>query len=309
VQAASNGKSVTALIELKAKFDEANNITWAKMLTKAGVKVVYNFPKIKVHAKLALVVRKENGKLAQYSHIGSGNYNWVTTRIYGDIGYLTANPQIGAEVLDLFYKLTTDPRKAGPYQYLIVAPTILKSEILSRIDREIKTHKENGGGYLALKMNGLVDKNIIQALYRASQAGVKIDLNVRGLCCLRPGIVGVSENIRVVSIVGRFLEHARIYYFRNGGDEEVLLGSGDMMPRNLERRVEVLFSVPDPAIKSAILRILDIHLKDNVKARRLLPDGTYEKITPQPGEEIIDSQVWLINNRGAWHERTNAQHS
>lgn len=309
VKAASNGKSVTALIELKAKFDEANNINWAKMLTKAGVKVVYNFPKIKVHAKLALIVRKENGKLAQYSHIGSGNYNWVTTRIYADIGYLTANPQIGAEVLDLFYKLTTDPRKAGPYQFLIVAPTSLKSEILSRIDREIKTHKENGRGYLALKMNGLVDKDIIQALYRASQAGVKIDLNVRGLCCLRPGIVGVSENIRVVSIVGRFLEHARIYYFRNGGDEEVLLGSSDMMPRNLEKRVEVLFSVPDPLIKSSILRILDIHLKDNVKARRLLPDGTYEKITPQPGEEIVDSQVWLINNRGVWHEKTNAQHS
>ena len=151
-------------------------------------------------------------------------------------------------------------------------------------------------------MNGLVDKKIIQALYRASQAGVKIDLNVRGLCCLRPGIQGISENIRVVSIVGRFLEHARIYYFRNGGEEEVLLGSSDMMPRNLEKRVEVLFSVPDPKIRSAALRILDIHLKDNVKARRLLPNGTYERIKPGPGEELIDSQLWLINNRGAWHE-------
>jgi polyphosphate kinase len=301
MKAASNGKSVTALIELKAKFDESNNINWAKVLTKAGVKVVYNFPNIKVHAKLALIVRKENNKLARYSHIGSGNYNSVTTRIYGDIGYLTSNPEIGAEVLGLFYNLTTDPRKAGPYKYLLVSPTSLKNEILSRIDREIRTHEEKGNGYLAFKMNGLVEKKIIQALYRASQAGVKIDLNVRGLCCLRPGIAGVSENIRVVSIVGRFLEHARIYYFKNGGDEEVLLGSSDMMPRNLEKRVEVLFSVPDPSIRSSILRILEVHLKDNVKARLLLSDGTYRRAKPQPGEEVIDSQLWLINNRGAWH--------
>jgi polyphosphate kinase len=306
VKAASNGKSVTALIELKAKFDETNNINWAKILTKAGVKVVYNFPKIKVHAKLALIVRREKDKLAQYSHIGSGNYNSVTTRIYGDIGYLTSNPEIGTEVLDLFHSLTTDPRKAGPYKHLLVSPTSLKSEILSRIDREVRMHEENGGGYLAFKMNGLVDKNIIQALYRASRAGVKIDLNVRGLCCLRPGIAAVSENIRVVSIVGRFLEHARIYYFKNGGEEEVLLGSSDMMPRNLEKRVEVLFSVPDPAIRSSILRILEIHLKDNVKARLLLPDGSYKRVKPQPGEEIIDSQLWLINNRGAWHANPDA---
>ena len=246
VKAASNGKSVTALIELKAKFDEANNIKWAKKMTQAGIKVVYNFPKIKVHAKLALIVRREDNRLTQYSHIGSGNYNSITTRIYGDIGYLTADPEIGAEVLDLFHKLQTDPRKAGPYKHLLVAPTSLKNEILNRIDREIKTHEKKGGGYLAFKMNGLVEKKIIQSLYRASQVGVKIDLNVRGLCCLRPGIAGVSENIRVVSIVGRFLEHARIYYFKNGGEEEVLLGSSDMMPRNLEKRVEVLFSVPDP---------------------------------------------------------------
>jgi len=301
VKAASNGKSVTALIELKAKFDETNNINWAKVLTLAGVKVVYNFPNIKVHAKLCLIVRKEDNKPARYSHIGSGNYNSVTTRIYGDIGYLTSNPEICAEVLDLFQKLTTDPRKAGPYKYLLVSPTSLKNEILSRIDREIRTHEEKGNGHLAFKMNGLVDKKIIQGLYRASQAGVKIDLNARGLCCLRPRIPGVSENIRVVSIVGRFLEHARIYYFKNGGEEEVLLGSSDMMPRNLEKRVEVLFSVPDPSIRSSILKILQIHLRDNVKARLLLPDGTYKRVKPQPGEEVIDSQLWLINNRGAWH--------
>ena len=302
MKAASSGKKVTALIELKAKFDEANNIKWAKMMTQAGVKVVYNFPNIKVHAKLALMIRKENGQTTQYSHLGSGNYNSVTTRIYGDIGYLTANPEIGTEVLDLFDKLSSDPRKAGPYKYLHVAPVSLKGEILSRIDREIAAHERTKDGYIAFKMNGLVDKGIIQALYKASQAGVRIDLNVRGLCCLKPGIQGVSENIRVVSIVGRFLEHARIYYFRNGGEEEVLLGSSDMMPRNLEKRVEVLFSVPDPTMRSAVLRILDIHLKDNVKARRLLSDGKYERIKPAPGEEIVDSQLMLINNRGAWHE-------
>lgn len=309
MKAAANGKSVTALIELKAKFDETNNIKWARVMTEAGVKVVYNFPKIKVHAKLALIVRKEDGKLVQYAHLGSGNYNTVTTRIYGDLGYLTAKPEICAEVLELFHNLLTDPREAGHYKYLLVAPTSLKKEILSRIERETASHKENGHGYLAFKMNGLVDKNIIQALYRASQAGVKIDLNVRGLCCLKPGISGYSENIRVISIVGRFLEHARIYYFRNGGDEEVLLGSSDMMPRNLEKRVELLFSVPDPAIKSSMLKILDIHLRDNVKARRLLPDGTYERVRPLPGEEINDSQRWLIENRGAWHERVKPQPS
>jgi polyphosphate kinase len=303
-KAASNGKAVTVLIELKAKFDETNNINWAKVMSKAGVKVVYNFPKIKVHAKLALIMRKQNGKLVQYSHIGSGNYNSITTRIYGDIGYLTANPQVGTEVLDLFQKLTSDLRKPEEYKYLLVAPTSLKSEILRRIERELNQHQKMGSGYLAFKVNGLVDKEIIQALYRASQAGVKIELNVRGLCCLRPGIPGVSENISVISIVGRFLEHARIYYFRNGGEGEVLLGSSDMMPRNLEKRVEVLFSVPDPMMRSSIYQILMIHLKDNVKARRLLSDGTYEKIEPAPGVEIIDSQRWLIKNRGIWHAET-----
>jgi polyphosphate kinase len=273
-------------------------------MSQAGVKVVYNFPKIKVHAKLAVIVRKQNGKLVQYSHIGSGNYNSITTRIYGDIGYLTANPQVGTEVLDLFQKLTSDLKKIGEYRYLLVAPTSLKSEILSRIEREINQHQKMGSGYLAFKVNGLVDKGIIQALYRASQAGVKIELNVRGLCCLRPGIPGVSENISVISILGRFLEHARIYYFRNGGEGEVLLGSSDMMPRNLEKRVEVLFSVPDPMMRSSIHQILMIHLKDNVKARCLLSDGSYEKIEPAPGAEIIDSQRWLIENRGIWHAET-----
>jgi polyphosphate kinase len=303
IAAAFSGKSVTVLFELKAKFDEVNNINWAKMLSKAGVKVVYNFPDFKVHAKLCLIIRKENGRFVQYSHLGSGNYNAITTRIYGDLGYLTANPKISAELLDLFRSLTSKTINMNRYESLLVSPMSLKDEILNRIERETSIHKEKGGGYIAFKLNALVDKKIIQALYRASMAGVKIDLNVRGLCCLRPGVRGVSDNIRVISIVGRFLEHARIYYFRNGGAEEVLLGSSDMMPRNLERRVEVLFSVPDPKIKSSIFNnILMVHLRDNVKARQLLSDGSYEKVIPAPGEEIINSQAWLIKNRGIWHE-------
>jgi polyphosphate kinase len=185
---------------------------------------------------------------------------------------------------------------------LLVAPKSLKREILRRITREIKVHRRNGDGYLAFKLNGLEDKDIIKALYVASREGVKIDLNVRGLCCLRPGVKGVSENISVISIVGRFLEHARVYYFRNDLDEETLLGSSDMMFRNLNKRVEVLFSVPDPEIKQQILdNILFVHLNDNVKSWRLLPDGSYEKVVPEDGSERINSQEWLIENRGIWH--------
>lgn len=300
IEASKNGKSVTAMIELKAKFDEENNINWAKKLGKEGVKVVYNFQNIKVHAKLCQIVRREGDEMVEYSHIGSGNYNAVTTKLYGDIGYLTTNKQIGKEVYNLFHTLTGEPQKEE-YSYLIVAPEKLKSDILYRIEREIESFKRTGEGYMAFKLNGLVDKDIIKALYRASQAGIKIDLNVRGLCCLRPGIRGVSDNIRVISIVGRFLEHARIYYFRNGGEDEVLLGSSDLMPRNLEKRVEVMFSVPDPKIKRAVLEdMLNIHLKDNIKARRLLPSGKYERILPD-GEGKINSQLWLIDNRGIWH--------
>ena len=185
---------------------------------------------------------------------------------------------------------------------LVVAPATLRREIIDRIDREINAHKQRGDGYIALKLNGLVDKGIIQALYRASMAGVRINLNVRGLCALRPGIKGVSENITVTSILGRFLEHSRVYYFRNGGADEVLIGSADMMPRNLNKRVEVLLIVPDPELKEVIIEyMLNIHLKDNVKARKLLSDGTYECVIPGPDDEHIDSQKWLIENRGIWH--------
>jgi polyphosphate kinase len=303
IEAVKNGKRVTAIVELKAKFDEENNIELVDKLRKAGINTVYNFPNLKIHAKLCLITRKEKGQLVRYSHIGSGNYNAVTAKIYGDIGYLTANQEVGLELEELFSNLVYGLQKQN-FKHLLVAPKTLKTEILKRINREIIDHKETGDGYLAFKLNNLEDKDIIKALYTASMAGVKIDLNVRALCCLKPGIKGISDNISVISIVGRFLEHARIYFFHNGEESELLIGSSDMMFRNLNERVEVLFSVPDPKIRKAILKdMLEIHLKDNVKARRLLPDGTYQRVTQGKGERRINSQFWLIQNRGIWHEQ------
>jgi polyphosphate kinase len=303
IEAAKNGKKVTAIIELKAKFDEENNIALAWRLRGAGIRTVYNFPKFKVHAKLCLIVRRERTGIVRYSHIGSGNYNAVTAKIYGDIGYLTAKPEVGMELEELF-KIIINGLEEKDFKYLFVAPRTLKKEILKRIDREIDFHRKTGKGYLAFKLNNLEEKEVIQALYKASIAGIKIDLNVRGLCCLRPGIKGVSENISVISIVGRFLEHARIYYFQDGEESEVLIGSSDLMFRNLNERIEVLFSVPDPQIRRAILEyMLKIHLRDSVKARILLPDGTYQRVTLEEGKKVIDSQLWLIQNRGIWNER------
>jgi len=302
MEAAKNGKKVTAIVELKAKFDEENNILLVSRLKEAGVKAVYNFPNFKVHAKLCVIVRKEKSRIVRYAHIGSGNYNAVTARIYGDIGYLTARHDVGIDLEELF-NILINGLQEKEFKHLLVAPKTLKNEILKRIEREMAFHQKTGKGYLAFKLNNLEEKDVIKALYRASMAGVKIELNVRALCCLRPGIKGVSENISVISIVGRFLEHARIYYFQNSPDSEVLIGSSDLMYRNLNERVEVLFSVPDPGIRQAILNdMLKIHLGDNVKARRLLCDGTYQRVTPKSGENNLNSQVWLIENRGIWHE-------
>ncbi|NLX47260.1 MAG: polyphosphate kinase 1 [Euryarchaeota archaeon] len=301
MEARENGKAVAAVVELKARFDEENNIVWARALENAGVHVVYGLMDLKVHAKLLLVVRKMGDRIVRYSHMSSGNYNAQTSRIYGDIGYLTADQDIGADVADLFNFLTGYSYKDS-YRKLLVAPVTLKDEMIAKIDRETARHLEHGDGYIAFKLNGLLDPDVIQALYRASQAGVRVDLNVRGLCALRPGVKGLSENIRVNSIVGRFLEHARIYYFRNGGEEEVLLGSSDMMPRNLKRRVEVLFPVLDEGYRRMLVdRILPIHLMDNTKSRDMLPNGTYVMRKRGKGEEKVDSQEWLIGNRGYWH--------
>lgn len=297
------GKQVTALVELKAKFDEKNNITFARTLEDAGVHVVYGHERLKVHAKLCLIVRKKGHGIIRYVHIGSGNYNAVTTRIYADLSYITCDPEIGADVTELFNALTGYAEQSQ-YRRLLVAPDTLKSGILQRIDREIERHKSHGDGYIACKTNGLLDRDIITAFYRASQAGVPVDLNVRGLCGLRPGIPGLSDTIRVISIVGRFLEHARIYSFRNGGDVDILLGSSDLMPRNLKRRVEVLFGVPDARYRDAIGTILQVHLRDTEKSHLLMPDGTYARIENTPGEEgRMNSQTWLTEHRGEWNRK------
>ena len=303
IKAAEKGKKVTAIVELKAKFDEENNIRLVSKLRQGGINTVYNFPNFKVHAKLCLITKKDGDRIIRYSHIGSGNYNSVTAKIYADIGYLTANPEVGEE-LDELFKIIVNGLQEKEFNLLLVAPKTLKKEILLRIDKEIETHKKTGNGYIALKLNNLEETEIIQALYRASMAGIKVDLNVRGLCCLRPGIKGVSDNISVISIVGRFLEHARIYYFEDEEENEVLIGSSDMMFRNLNERIEVLLLVPDPYLRYTILEdMLKIHLSDNVKARRLMLDGTYETVIPKKGETLINSQVWLIQHRGIWNER------
>ncbi len=301
LEAREGGKQVAVLVELKARFDEERNIAWARTLEKAGVHVTYGLPGLKAHAKVCLVVRREGERIARYVHVGTGNYNTETAKMYADIGFLTSRPDFGADATELFNALTGYARKPR-YRALMVAPGGLRRAFLSRIEREIRRHRRKGDGYLAFKMNALEDKECIQALYRASRAGVKVDLQVRGFCCLRPGIPGVSDNITVISVVGRFLEHARIYYFHNGGNEEILLGSADMMPRNLDRRVEQLFPIEDPGIRAAIRdRILAVHLMDNVKARWMQPDGKYVRLHPAPGYPEIDSQRWMADHAGVWN--------
>jgi len=303
MEAREQGKQVTAVVELKARFDEERNITWARALERAGVHVVYGVMGLKVHAKACLVLRKEEGGIVRYVHLSTGNYNAVTSKIYGDLGLLTADPDIAADVTDLFNALTGYSGKIR-YRSLLIAPRSLRSEILQRIDREIERHRSHGDGYLAFKFNALEDRECIQALYRASMAGVTVDLNVRGFSCLRPGVPGVSDHVRVTSIVDRFLEHARVYYFRNGGSSEVLLGSADLRPRNLDRRIEILFPVKDPGIRDAIIStILRVHLADTVKARDLNPDGSYTRVQPRAGSTPLRSQAWLIDHRGDWHRK------
>jgi polyphosphate kinase len=301
LEARENGKAVAALIELKARFDEENNIGWARALEAEGVHVVYGVVGLKVHAKLCMVIRREKDGIRRYMHLGTGNYNATTSRIYTDFGMFTSDPDIGHDVANLFNFLTGYAR-FDQYRKLAVAPVTLRTAILTRVEREIARHQKHGDGYLAFKMNALVDPECIAALYRASQAGVKIDLQVRGICCLRPGIPGVSETITVSSIVGRFLEHARIYYFRNGGVDEVFLGSADLMPRNLDRRVEELYPVRDPAIKNALVStILPVQLNDNQKLRLLKRDGTYERRVAAPGETPLNAQSWFVEHRGCWY--------
>ncbi len=301
MEARVNGKQVAVLVELKARFDEENNIEWARKLEDEGVHVVYGVRGLKTHAKVCLVVRREPEGIRRYVHLGTGNYNVLSSRIYTDLSYFTCDSTIGSDVSDLFNALTGYSRKDG-YAKLLVAPTALRRHLLDRIDREIHCHRRSGDGYLAFKMNALADKSCIQALYRAAQAGVKIDLQVRGICCLRPGVPGLSETITVTSVVGRFLEHARVYYFHNGGEEEILLGSADLMPRNLDRRVEILFPVLPSRWREVIVHdILAVGLRDNVQARRLRSDGTYERLTPVDGEPSTNSQDWFLTR---WKARS-----
>lgn len=295
-----NGKQVAVLVELKARFDEENNIEWARKLEDEGVHVVYGVRGLKTHAKVCLIVRREPEGIRRYVHLGTGNYNVVTSRIYTDVSYFTCDPTISRDVADLFNSLTGYSGK-NIYSKLLVAPTTLRPQILDRIERETCRHRQHGDGYIAFKMNALVDTRCIQALYRAARAGVRIDLQVRGICCLKPGLPGVSETITVTSVVGRFLEHARIYYFRNGGHNEVLMGSADLMPRNLDHRVEVVFPVENPQWREVIINdILGMGLRDNVQARRLLPDGTYERKQPTEGEAAVNSQEWFLTH---WKSR------
>ena len=304
MKAADRKKQVAVLVELKARFDEENNIGWAKELERKGVHVAYGFPGRKTHAKMCLVVRAEKEGIRYYVHMSTGNYNAVTGRIYTDFGYLTSDPFIGKDISDLFNALTGYSRK-DHYIKLLVAPQTLRHQILERIRREIDLHEKCGNGHLIFKMNSLVDYQCIRELYRASQAGVKIDLIIRGICCLRPGIYGLSENIRVVSIVGRFLEHSRAYYFRNGGREEIFMGSADLMPRNLDNRIEALFPVSSEYVPIVRDAILGTHMKDNIKARLVLPNGRTERIYPQPEEGELDSQLWMLENSGSWDLTSN----
>ncbi len=294
LEAAANGKQVAALIELKARFDEESNIGWAKALEREGVHVIYGLVGLKTHSKIMLVVRNEGERVRRYVHLGTGNYNSVTSKQYTDLGYLTCNEDLGADASVVFNSLT-GYATAGTYRKFLVAPYTMRRGLEERIDREIEHARRGEEAHLIFKMNALIDKPFIRKLYCASQAGVKVDLIVRGMCCIRPGLDGISENITERSIVGRFLEHSRIYWFRNGGDEEVLLGSADLMPRNLNRRVEILFPVQDSGIVRRLRHeILATSLADNTKSRILHSNGTWEHIWPGEGEQALNSQEWFV---------------
>lgn len=276
-QAAENGKQVSVLVELKARFDEENNIVWAKKLEKAGCHVIYGLVGLKTHSKITLVVRREEDGIRRYVHLGTGNYNDATAKLYTDLGLFTCKEAIGEDATAVFNMLSgySEPLT---WNRLSLAPLWLKDRCLYLIRRETEHAKAGNGGHIIAKMNSLCDREIIAALYQASSAGVKVELIVRGICCLKVGIPGLSENISVRSIVGNFLEHSRIFYFANDGKSEIYMGSADWMPRNLERRVEILFPVEDERLKGKVMHILEGQLKDNVKAHILQPDGSYEKV-------------------------------
>ncbi len=296
VEAAERGKQVAVLVELKARFDEQNNIYWARELEKVGVHVVYGLVGLKTHAKMTLVVRRESDGVKKYVHLSTGNYNVATAKLYTDLGLFTSNDEICSDVSDIFNYLT-GYSKQTEFKKLIVAPINMREKILSLIMREIENIKSGSEGKIILKMNALVDPVIISALYEASNAGVKINLIVRGICCLVPQVKELSENIKVISIVGRFLEHSRVFYFYNNGSEDIYLSSADIMQRNLDRRVEIAFPIEDSKLKNEIQKtLLNFELKDNLKTRELHPDMSYTFCDTKENDKRIDSQEWLMNH-------------
>jgi polyphosphate kinase len=299
LEANRNRKQVAVLVELKARFDEESNIGWARALEAEGVHVIYGLLGLKTHSKIALVVRREGDRLARYVHLSTGNYNPATAAAYTDLGLLTADPEIGEDATHLFNYLTgyAHPKE---FRRLLVAPVSLRERLVALVEREIAHAHAGRGGHLVFKINALSDEGMIDVLVRASRAGVKVDLLVRGICCLRPAMAEATENVRVTSIVGRFLEHSRIFWFGNAGAEEVYLGSADLMRRNLSRRVEVLFPVGDPALVRRLRdEVLETYRADNVRARRMRPDGTYERIRPRGGEAPVDAQARLLRTASA----------
>ena len=293
LDAVEDGKQVAVLMELKARFDEESNIEWARTLEDAGVHVIYGIVGMKVHSKIALVVRREGDAIRRYVHLGTGNYNPVTARLYTDLGLLTCNEQIAADATHFFNALTGYAAKQEPLK-LLVAPANMRERLGELIRCEIEHQKAGRAGRLIFKMNALEDPPMIRLLYQASQAGVKVDLLVRGICCLRPGVPGVSENIRVISIVGRFLEHSRIYYFGNGGTEQVYLGSADLMRRNLSHRVEIIFPVENPRLVSRLKEILEVYLADQAKSRHLQADGSYTRSPQHKAPVALSAQASFI---------------
>jgi polyphosphate kinase len=292
IDATERGKQAVALVELKARFDEGMNIHWAKALEEAGVHVVYGQPALKTHAKCVLVVRREGDGVRNYVHIGTGNYHSATARLYTDFGLFTTDEQIGADVVDMFNYLTGYGRPSH-YRRVLMAPNQLRDGLLEQIERTIASHSEDTPGRIAMKMNALVDGRCIRALYRASQAGVRVDLNVRGICCLRPGLAGISENIRVVSIVGRLLEHSRVYTFERHGEHTVYIASADLMPRNLDHRVELATPILEPALQAELLDTLERAFADNQNSWELDAQGAWTRRTPGPGERPRSLQLEL----------------
>ena len=294
IDAVERRKEVTVLVELKARGDEAANIEWAKRLEDSGIHVIYGIMGLKTHCKLSMLVRRDQDRLRRYAHLGTGNYNHTTARLYTDLGLITAEPTITAEVAEVFNLLTAHNR-ASQFEKLLVAPAGLMQGMLDRIERESQHARAGRPAAIIAKMNGLMDPAIINALYEASQAGVEIDLIVRGICCLRAGLDRISENIRVYNIIGRFLEHSRVFYFANGGDEEVWLGSADWMNRNLRGRVEVVFPILDQDLKRRIYReLLALALADRAKSRQMHPDGTYIRRQPECGTPGHSMQELLM---------------